>query len=199
MRWSSNTSFRGQVRRWVGAPGSLSAHLASAGQVFSVQVLYQGRQKLHPAEAHALGLPGRAPGYVREVMLRVDGVAVVCARSVTSYADSLGSWRAIRGLGARPLADILFKRIDIARTPLEFAKLNPASVLRRHVARAWKKSTDKSVAVRAFPARRSVFTRHCAPLLVMEIFAAEHVPWNWSRSNFTHPFIHLTQKSNHEN
>jgi chorismate--pyruvate lyase len=174
MRWKQNNSDRGQMRRWLGAGGSLSAHLASAGQVFSVQVLKQGRQKLHRDEACALGLLGPAPGYVREVVLRVDGVAVVFARSVTPHASSLGPWRAIRGLGTRPLADILFKRtgLGIARTPLAFTHAKPASPLRRHVAKAWHLATGQPVAARALPARRSVFTRRGAPLLVMEVFAA---------------------------
>jgi len=170
---------RGSRRRWVGASGSLSARLAGAGQAFSVQVLKQGRQKLHADEARALGLPGLRPGYVREVVLRVDDVAVVFARSVTAHAQSLGPWRSIRGLGTRPLADVLFKRLGLARTPLEFARLKPASPLRRAVAQAWQEATAEALATRSLPSRRSVFTRRGAPLLVMEVFAARQAPWGW--------------------
>lgn len=173
--------YRGDVRRWLGAGGSLSARLAGAGQKFSVQVLAQGRQRLYPEEARTLGLPASRPGYVREVVLRVDDVAVVFARSVTAHAPSLGPWRSIRGLGTRPLADVLFKRAgSLARTPLEFARLPPANPVRRHAARAWKQATGEAVAARALPARRSVFTRRAAPLLVMEVFAAGREPWCWS-------------------
>ncbi|WP_157979277.1 chorismate--pyruvate lyase family protein [Rhodoferax ferrireducens] len=171
--------YRGDVRRWLGASGSLSARLAGAGQKFSVQVLAQGRQRLHPEEARALGLPGGQSGYVREVLLRVDGIAVVFARSVTAHAHSLGPWRSIRGLGTRPLADVLFKRMGLARTPLEFCKLKPASRVRRHAARAWQQATGEVVAARSLPARRSVFTRRGAPLLVMEVFADGRLPWCW--------------------
>ena len=179
MPWTMRNNYRGQVRRWVGAGGSLSARLAGAGQTFSVQVLSQGRQRLHADEARALGLAGVRPGYVREVVLRVDDVAVVFARSVTAHAQSLGPWRSLRGLGSRPLADLLFKRTDIARTPLEFTKLKPASPRRRYVAQAWQQATGGAAAARALPARRSVFTRCAAPLLVMEVFAAQHAPWCW--------------------
>lgn len=179
MVWTTRAIYRGPVRRWLGATGSLSARLARAGQNFSVQVLDQGRQKLCLEEARALGLRGLQPGYVREVVLRVDGVAVVFARSVTAHAQSLGPWRSIRGLGTRPLADVLFKRSGIARAPLEFARLKPASALRRDVARAWRYATGETLAARALPARRSVFLRRGAPLLVMEVFAADQVPWCW--------------------
>lgn len=180
MPWTMRNSQRGRVRRWLAASGSLSARLAGAGRVFSVQVLDQGRQRLHRDEARALGLSAVTPGYVREVMLRVDGEAVVFARSVTAHARSLGPWRSIRGLGTRPLADVLFSRAaGIARTPLEFARLRPASPARRRVARAWQLTNGEAVAPGALPARRSVFKRHGAPLLVMEVFAARQAPWCW--------------------
>lgn len=179
MPWTTRNMHRGDVRRWVGASGSLSARLAGAGQTFRVQVLDQGRQRLCLDEARAIGLPGRRPGYVREVVLRVDDVPVVFARSVTMHAQSLGSWRSIRGLGTRPLADVLFKRLGLARMPLEFARLKPASHLRRYVAQAWQHATGEVVAARALPARRSVFTRCGASLLVMEVFAAGRAPWCW--------------------
>lgn len=180
MRWATRNTHRGRVRQWLGASGSLSARLALAGQVFSVQVLKQGRQELHTDEARALGLAGARVGYMREVLLRVDGVAVVFARSVTALAPSQGPWRAIRGLGSRPLADVLFKPVaGIARAPLEFARLRPVSRLRRQVARAWQHGSGEPVAAGALAARRSVFRHRGAPLLVMEVFPSAHVPWCW--------------------
>ncbi len=179
MTWTDKTRGRSPVRRWLGASGSLSARLAAAGDVFSVQVMNQGRQPLSRDEALALGLPGRSAGYVREVVLRVDGVAVVFARSVTPHVHSLGAWRSIRGLGTRPLADVLFKRAGISRSPLAFTRIKPATRLSRQVARGWQQATNGPVAARALPARRSVFTRRSAPLLVMEVFAAHPEPWCW--------------------
>jgi chorismate--pyruvate lyase len=179
--WSTRNPHRGSVRRWVGGSGSLSARLAGAGRTFTVQVMAQGRQRLRPDESRALGLAGEQAGYVREVVLRVDGVAVVFARSVTAYAASLGPWRAIRGLGTRPLADVLFRRANaIVRRPLEFAALMPASGLRRDVGQAWKLATGHLPASRVLPARRSVFVRRGAPLLVMEVFAPPTRFWSQS-------------------
>jgi chorismate--pyruvate lyase len=177
--WSTHNGFERRLRRWLGASGSLSARLAQHGTSFTVRVLDQGMQHLHPDEARALGLPGRRPGYVREVVLSVDGVPVVFARSVTAHLHSVGPWRAIRGLGTRPLADVLFKRMGIERSPLEFASLSPASRLGRDVERAWRQATGQAVAAGALPVRRSVFTRCGAPLLVMEVFADAQHPWCW--------------------
>jgi chorismate--pyruvate lyase len=178
-RWGQSGRYRGQVRRWVTAPGSLSARLAAAGSSFSVQVLSQGRQNLYRDELRALGLGGVASAYVREVILRVDGEAVVFARSVTPQPQSLGPWRSLRGLGTRPLADVLFRRIGIARGPLQFRQITPVGSLRQHVGRAWQQATGAAPLLRALPARRSVFKRGGAPLLVMEVFAAQQQPWCW--------------------
>lgn len=179
MPWTLQNMYRHPVQRWLGASGSLSARLAGAGQKFSVQVLNQGRQSLRWDEARALGVSGPAIGYVREVVLRVDDLPVVFARSVTAHAHSLGPWRSIRGLGTRPLADVLFKRTGLARTPLEFIKLKPASPLHRLVAQAWQQATGQALTPRVLPTRRSIFVRRGAPLLVMEVFAAEVQPWCW--------------------
>lgn len=189
--WSSRNVQRGNRKRWLGAPGSLSARLAGAGQRFSVQVLSQGLQKLHGDEARALGLARIRVGYVREVLLRVDEVAVVFARSVTAHPHANGPWRAIRGLGTRPLADVLFRQHAITRSPLQFASIEPASPLHRHVERAWQGATGAALASRTLPARRSVFTRGAAPLLVMEVFAAAQAPWGWpsSRGRYGAPVL----------
>ena len=179
MGWQAFTPARGGVRRWLQASGSLSARLAATGETFSVQVLAQGRQPLTPDESHALGLGGRRMGYAREVVLRVDGQALVFARSVTAHADSVGAWRSVRGLGSRPLADVLFKRSGILRAPLAYSQLQRQSPLQRHVASSWLAATSFTLGHQALPARRSVFTRHGAALLVMEVFAAPASCWRW--------------------
>ena len=177
--WSTRNGFARRQRAWLSASGSLSARLAQQGTTFTVQVLDQGMQPLQADEAHALGLPGPCPGYVREVLLSVDGVPVVFARSVTAHAHSVGPWRSIRGLGTRPLADVLFKRMGIARAPMEFARPMPASPLARHVKTEWLACTGHTVSAGPLPARRSVFTRCGAPLLVMEVFVSPQHPWCW--------------------
>lgn len=177
--WTTSTPRRGGLRRWLQASGSLSARLAASGDVFSVQVLAQGRQALRADEANALGAGALRVGYAREVLLRVDGKPMVFARSVTAHANSVGAWRSVRGLGSRPLADVLFKRSGISRQPLDFSQLLRQSPLQRHVAKSWQAATGAKLAAHALPARRSVFTRHGAALLVMEVFAADVSAWKY--------------------
>lgn len=175
--WTTFTPRRGGLRRWLQASGSLSARLAASGDVFSVQVLAQGRQALGADEAKALGAGRQRVGYAREVLLRVDGKPMVFARSVTAHAHSVGAWRSVRGLGARPLADVLFKRSGISRKPLAFSQLKRQSPVQRHVAQSWHAATGTSLPAQAMSARRSVFVRRGAALLVMEVFAASASAW----------------------
>ncbi len=179
MVWATRNPARGGLRRWLQAAGSLSARLAATGQSFSVQVLDQGRQALSTDEAQALGAAHQRTGYVREVVLRVDGVPMVFARSVTMHANSLGVWRSVRGLGTRPLADVLFRRGGIRRAPLAFAKLPRSSRLQRHIENSWMTATGAARAHAPLVARRSVFVRRGAALLVMEVFAADVDQWVW--------------------
>lgn len=177
MTWQGFPSARGALRGWLQASGSLSARLAAIGHEFSVQVVMQGRQPLSADEAHALGWGTLRVGYAREVLLRVDGKPMVFARSVTAFAHSVGAWRSVRGLGHRPLADVLFKRIGISRQPLEFKTIRRPSPLHCHVLQSWQKATGAPLSARALPSRRSVFTRSGAALLVMEIFVANAHDW----------------------
>jgi chorismate--pyruvate lyase len=143
-------------------------------------VLRQGRLPLRRDEVLALGLGDGRSGYVREVLLWVDQAPLVFARSVTNHAHSLGPWRSLRGLGNRPLADILFGAVNgIVRTPLQFARLRPTSPLQRHIRQVLQTTTGRLTALRSMPARRSVFQRQGAGLLVMEVFADPTQPWTW--------------------
>ncbi|MDR3368510.1 chorismate lyase [Rhodoferax sp.] len=180
--WTSRNFARGPLRNWLQASGSLSARLAATGSVFSVQVLRQGREALTPDEAQALGVARGCAGYAREVLLRVDDHARVFARSVTTHADSLGAWRSVRGLGTRPLADVLFKRSGISRGPLSYTQLAPTTVLRRRVSQHLHVSLNPTPQAhdnltRSLSARRSAFERRGRPLLVMEVFIAPSSVW----------------------
>jgi chorismate--pyruvate lyase len=171
--WRTSPAAQGPIKRWLTAGGSLSVRLASIGERFSVQVLRQGRAPLKPEEAVALGLGHKRTGYAREVLLRIDGVPVVFARSVTAQHNAIGAWCAVQGLGSRPLADVLFKRSGISRQPLSFSSLARCSPMQRHAIKAWAKGIGTEVPDIALHARKSVFVRQRATLLVMEVFIAQ--------------------------
>lgn len=171
-----------QARQWLTAPGSLTARLRQHGEV-RVQVLRQGHQILWPQEQIAIGT---RCGHVREVVLTIDGREAVWARSVTSTRGLKGPWRALKGLGTRPLAELLFEHRGVQRDPLWGAKLARHSPAHSHLARHWCALTG-SATPDATPycspssahcppptwARRSVFWHKGQPLQVMESFA----PW----------------------
>jgi chorismate--pyruvate lyase len=178
------------ARRWLEATGSLTARLRGLGTV-TVEKLRQGHQPLRPMERRLLGIPH---GHVREVLLRVDGLPAVWARSVTPVGATRGAWRALRGLGNRPLAELLFADRSVRRAPLRARRLDRhapgMAAMRRHWTRAMARDlppTETSFPVRqplgtglAAPTwmRWSVFHRHGQPLLVQEAFA----PWVLKRA-----------------
>jgi chorismate--pyruvate lyase len=156
---------------WLQIDGSLSARLASVSGRLAVRVLRQGPVRLQPAEAERLGCPAGAAAHGREVILLADDVPVVFARSVLQAVHARGTWKAIRGLGNRALADLLFGLPAAHRSRFEFARFAPGSAIASTVHRRWREATGNEWGRREVWARCSVFTRRDAPLLVTECFA----------------------------
>jgi chorismate--pyruvate lyase len=127
----------------------------------------------------ALWAPERADleaqsGYVREVVLLLNGRPVVWARSATTLRAIQGPWSALRGLGARPLAELLFSGRHVQRAPLQAWRFLRGSPQESHIRRQWLALEAQTVAA-AMPrwARSSVFWQGGHPLRVMEAFS----PW----------------------
>lgn len=160
-----------RLRAWLQIDGSLSARLDAAGGPLAVRVLRQGPVRLDPAEARLLGcLPGAA-AHGREVVLLADGRPVVFARSVLQAVHARGAWQALKGLGTRSLADLLFGTPRLTRSRFEFARFAPGSPWAIAVHRRWRQATGDDWGRREVWARSSVFLRRGAPLLVTECFA----------------------------
>ena len=179
-----------RLGQWLSAPGSLTARLRRLGTV-RVEVLDQGRRRLWPQERRALGC---SIGHVREVVLRIDERPAVWARSSVPVRAVKGPWRAIRGLGTRPLAELLFTHRAVRRGPLQALRLLAHGPASAHMARQWARLSGAKVpaapahaalassvggqAARPRPpcpswARHSLFHHHGQPLQVLEAFA----PW----------------------
>ncbi|MCH8856360.1 MAG: chorismate lyase [Proteobacteria bacterium] len=162
---------RHSLRDWLRAPGSLSRRLAALGQRFEVQVLRQGVAPFRALERAALGLPPRGLTVVREVILRVDGEPLVWARSAVHQRATTGPWRALKGLGSRPLAHLLYDDYRIHRSELQPRRLARQGHTRRHAARQWRAATGAAMPAQMQWSRHSVFHRGGALLRVMELFA----------------------------
>lgn len=163
---------RDSLRDWLRAPGSLSRRLARLGQRFEVQVLRQGVAPLRPPEVAALGRRGLA--LVREVILRVDGEPLVWARSTLHLRDSRGPWQAVRGLGNRPLAHLLYDDPRIHRSSLQPRRLARHGATRRQLARQWRTATGQDPSPQMLWSRNSVFCFQGADLRVVEVFSPSH-------------------------
>ncbi|WP_027210297.1 chorismate--pyruvate lyase family protein [Burkholderia sp. WSM2232] len=156
--------FSAPQKDWLTRGGSLTAHLRALGAV-AVRVTREGVTVPWADEHAALGLCMRAPVWVREVVLCVDGVPFVAAHSVAPLAASVGVWQATRRLRTRPLAELLYSDSSVARSALVSRRVTARHPLYRLAARE-----VGAMAPHALVARRSVFERHGAPLLVTECF-----------------------------
>ena len=151
-------------RAWLTYRGSLTWRITARAGDFRVEVIQQRLRIPNDDEYRALGRPTHKRALVREVILHAGGRPVVLAHSIASRASLFGVWRSLRGLGNRPLAAALFADPLVRRHRLEFARVD-----RRHP--LWKRA--RAVFGRAFPtlwARRSLFVKRGAPLLVTEVF-----------------------------
>jgi chorismate--pyruvate lyase len=161
-RVASLPAFSAAQKDWLTRGGSLTAHLRALGAV-AVRVTREAVALPWPDEAAALGLAPRAPVWVREVVLSVDGMPFVAAHSVTPRAASVGVWQATRRLRTRPLAELLYSDSSVARSALVSRRVGARHPLYRLAARE-----IGGGAGHALVARRSVFERHGAPLMVTE-------------------------------
>lgn len=151
-----------RLHAWLQADGSLTARLRQHG-VVQVVVVRQGTQALWPQEQQDLGCRS---GHVREVVLLVDGMPAVWARSATPHAALQGPWKALANLGNRPLAELLFQGRRVQRSPLQSIPLVRHGLMDSRLHKAWTGPLPRW-------ARSSVFWHQGQPLRVMEAFA----PW----------------------
>jgi chorismate lyase len=152
---------RAAQKDWLTRTGSLTRHLSTLGRV-EVRVIREHAAQPWPDEAACLGISARTPVWLREVVLYVDGVAMVAAHSIAPLSVSRGVWRAMRALGTRPLAELLYTDAEVARSALTSRRLTARAPLYRY-ARGFDASGARSLL-----ARRSVFMRRDAPLMVTE-------------------------------
>ncbi|SEU24950.1 chorismate lyase [Burkholderia cepacia] len=151
-------------RDWLTRGGSLTAHLARLGRV-NVRVTREAVDCPWFDEPDALASSPRAPMWVREVILSVDGTPFVAAHSIAPLAASKGVWQAMRRLRTRPLAELLYSDPQVERSALVSRRViagHPLYALASHALGAGVRAPH------AFAARRSVFQRHGKPLMVTE-------------------------------
>jgi chorismate--pyruvate lyase len=172
MVWRREEHFPGPtlapVRRWLLDDGSLTQHLVNTGKTFSVERRRQAWEYPRLDEQRLLGMGLRERAMIRQVVLRLDGEAVVFARSVFAARSLEGPLRRLRNLSNRSLGAFLFSRPDMRRSPFELTLLPGQSPYLpedlRQCAPAW--------------ARRSCFVIASKAILVSEVFLEAFPRWS---------------------
>lgn len=172
--WSSRplAQLTDPEHHWLFLPGALTPRLKAMG-VYSIEVVEQSKSTLNLDEAQALNVPAASTGWVREVVMRLDGEACVTARSLTSIPALNGAWAELNDYGGRPLAEILYASEQTLREPFQCALLSPGAPLATL-------SHRFAPQAKRLLARRSRFTRNGAALLVSECF----LPAFWARIEY---------------
>jgi chorismate--pyruvate lyase len=149
---------------WLADPGSLTERLQQHfhGRL-EVWPLGQRRIALGRDEGRLLDLPRGRRVRLREVLLCVDGLPRVYARSLLPDASLRGRMYPLARLGRRPLGAWLFAQPDLRRDHMDLARVPlpaglPPECASAGPGHAW--------------ARRSRFRVAGAPLLVTEAFLA---------------------------
>lgn len=155
-------------RHWLFRPGALTAGLRQVGHV-RLRVLAEYADGAPADEARAMRIAPGAPVWVREVLMSVDGIDSVPARSLTPLRASHGAWQGMRRLLTRPLADMLYHDSTVVRSPFACRLLASPVPFYATAAGVLIRNGRERDAQRVW-ARRSVFWRQGQPLLVAECF-----------------------------
>ncbi|MCE0917378.1 MULTISPECIES: chorismate--pyruvate lyase family protein [unclassified Pseudomonas] len=146
---------------WLFLPGSLTLHLKALGQ-YRLELIDQYPTQACVADAQALGIAAGTPLWVRTVLMRLDQRPCVLARSIAPLGALDQGWAVLDGYGSQPLGMMLYQDPDIVRGPFEWGVLALDEPLGR-----LSRCLDDSG---PWLARRSLFHRHGAPLLIAECF-----------------------------
>jgi len=148
---------------WLVDTGSLTARLKQHCQIFTVEILAEGHYQLSDDEKIKLNLTDNL-GFVREVLLKLDGVPWVFARSVIPLNTLTAPGGELELLGNRSLGSVLFNAPDMQRSEIEIAEFCSHSKVYSF------SHLFSSVPKTSLFGRRSCFLLGGQSLLVSEVF-----------------------------
>lgn len=143
------------IGSWLADSGSLTRRLQRFG-LFSVTPLSQRIARPQPVEALMLGQPPRQRALIREVLLRLDGTAVVFARSILPLSSLQGANRILGHMARRSLGAELFRAPVAERRAVWLARIPQHRLPVTAAQHCW--------------GRQSLFYKRGQPLLVAEVF-----------------------------
>jgi chorismate--pyruvate lyase len=150
--------------RWLQERGSLTERLRHQWGDVAVHLLDEGLARPLPHESTRLRLAPATLAWVRCVLLVCQNQPRVYARTVIPDWTALNPWAEVQRLGRQPLGELLFRLPDLQRSGFEWGH----DWVWPHADR-W--TGQASAQPRSEPlARRCVFVREQAPLLLTEVF-----------------------------
>jgi chorismate--pyruvate lyase len=149
---------------WLQERGSLTERLRQRWGDVAVHLLDEGLARPLPHESTRLRLAPATLAWVRCVLLVCQNQPRVYARTVISSWNSVNPWAEVQRLGRQPLGELLFRLPDLQRSGFEWGQGG-----------AWPHAEQWTGHASAQPrpeplARRCVFVREQAPLLLTEVF-----------------------------
>ncbi len=150
---------------WLRDSGSLSARIHQHFVNFNLIRLNQKLAPAHADEAALLGVRMSTGVLVREVILRDGETPLIFAHTVVTRDAAQSAWHALRSLGTRPLAQLLFNDKQIISGHLSYRHLNTVHPLMAKINAALPQLKP-----RRYWARRRVFEKAGQRLIVTEVF-----------------------------
>jgi len=167
--------FSTDQKDWLTRAGSLTRRLQRLGRV-DVWIVREAVDYSWASEARCLKTRARQRVWAREVLLLVDGEPFIAARSIAPLLASRSIWAGLRQLHTRPLSELLYDGV-VQRSALASQPVGKRDPLCRFVKRCLEQAglrqfLPQEAATHPYLARRSIFMRAGAPLLVTECMLA---------------------------
>jgi chorismate--pyruvate lyase len=152
------------VTSWLQERGSLTERLRHQWGDVAVQLLDEGLARPLPHESTRLRLAPATLAWVRCVLLVCQNQPRVYARTVIPDWTALNPWAEVQRLGRHPLGELLFRLPDLQRSGFEWSQGGAWPHAEHWTGRASAQPRPEPLA------RRCVFVREQAPLLLTEAF-----------------------------
>ena len=150
------------LRDWLLSEDSLTRKLKACCDHFEVRIL--GEKLLQPADGEYAGCVSSILLWTREVLLCLDGVAWVFARTLIPNTLMTNLNTGLHSLGSRPLGELLYSNKAFVSGNIEISCFDSQHKLAK-LATALSQPTDH-----ALWGRRRYFTYQSQTLVVGEIF-----------------------------
>lgn len=149
---------------WIQSESSLTVRIKELGIAFSLQVLSQTEQNLTPHQQQQLGTEDISATF-REVLLKQGDTPLVYAQTIIPESTLSGAEKGLAQLGNQPLGQVLFQSPQAIRSAIEYAEVEPSSMLGQFIEQELQQPITHNCYI-----RRSNFLLNSKPLLVCECF-----------------------------